>query len=83
MEGRKDVIALALGKGSSYVSHNGLIAVECFVCRRSKKHNDLGLNKSKLLSKELLAGCDLGRLRAPVLGRTALNDIADMVILFL
>ena len=81
MEGRKDVVALSLGKGSSYVSHYGFIAVECFVCRRAQKHNDLGLNKGKLLCQELLAGSDFRRLGAPVLGRAALNDIADMVIL--
>ena len=64
------------------VAHDGLLAEKRLVRGRTAKQDHLGLYQSELFCQEGLAGMDLLRRGTPVLRRTALGDVADVVILF-
>ena len=75
-----DVIAVLLDEDSPHVMHDGLCTEESLVSSRAAQKDHLRPYQHKLLGKKRLAGMYLFRSRTPVLGRTALGDIADMVV---
>ena len=60
--------------------HYGLCAEESLISGRTAEKDNLGSYEHKLLSQKGLAAVDLLGCGAPVLGRPAFRDIADMVI---
>ena len=60
--------------------HDGLGAKKALISRRTAKKDHLGSYQKELLGEQRLAAVDLFRCRTPVLGRPALGDIADMVV---
>ena len=79
---RHDVKTVLLDEESPDVSHYRLLAEKGLIRRRAAKEYHLGTHQSELLGEQWLACMDLRRCRAPVLGRTAFRDIADMIVLF-
>ena len=61
--------------------HDGLGAKESLISRRTAKEDHLGPYQEELFCQKRLAAMDLFGCRAPVLGRPALGDIADMVVI--
>ena len=77
---RHDKIPVLLDEPAPDVVHNGFGAEEPLISRGTAKKDNLGLYELELLSEQRLAGMDLLGCGTPVLRRTALCDIADMVV---
>ena len=79
---RHDVKPVLLDEEAPYVPHHRLFAEKRLIRRRSAKEYHLWAHQPELFGEQRLARMDLGWSRAPVLGRTAFRDIADVIVLF-
>lgn len=75
-----DLIAVSYGEITPDLPHQRLLVKETLISRGSAKKDDLRLNEPELLGKMSLACLDLRRFRPSVLRRTALADVADVIV---
>ena len=79
---RHDVKPVLLDEEPPDVPHYRFLTEKRLIRRRSAKEYHLWAHQPELFGEQRLTRMDLGRSRAPVLGRTAFSDIADVIVLF-